>query len=132
MCCTWQFNFVFDIDTDMHAQDSIDLLTRSGIEFEVLQKDGIDVRLFGELLTTSGLILNEDVYWISFHSGYDFGYLLKVLTAKALPPTETDFFKLLSTFFPKIYDIKHLMRFSDSLKGGLNKVAEDLKVPRIG
>ncbi len=131
-CNTWQFNFAFDIESDMHAQDSIELLARSGIEFDALQRDGIDVRLFGELLTSSGLVISDDVCWISFHSGYDFGYLLKVLTAKALPPTETEFFKLLFTFFPKIYDIKHLMRFCERLKGGLNKVAEELLVPRIG
>ena len=31
--CTWQFNFRFSLGEDMYAQDSIDLLTRSGINF---------------------------------------------------------------------------------------------------
>lgn len=35
------------------------------------------------------------VKWITFHSGYDFGYLLKVLTCQPLPKTEVDFFELL-------------------------------------
>lgn len=35
------------------------------------------------------------VKWITFHSGYDFGYLLKVLTCQPLPKTEADFFELL-------------------------------------
>jgi len=37
---------------------------------------------------TSGLVLMDEVRWISFHSGYDFGYLLKVLTCAALPSDE--------------------------------------------
>lgn len=42
---------------------------------------GIDVQHFGELLMSSGIVLNDEIRWITFHSGYDFGYLLKVGTA---------------------------------------------------
>ena len=38
---------------------------------------------------------DAQVRWITFHSGYDFGYLLKVLTCQALPTTEAEFFELL-------------------------------------
>lgn len=31
--CCWQFNFRFSLTADMFAQDSIDLLNRSGIQF---------------------------------------------------------------------------------------------------
>ena len=54
----------------MYAQDSIDLLTRSGIDFEKNEKQGIDVHHFGELLMVSGLVLCDNIKWISFHSGY--------------------------------------------------------------
>jgi CCR4-NOT transcription complex subunit 7/8 len=40
-------------------------------------------------------VLNEDVRWITFHSGYDFGYLLKLLTCSSLPANEAEFFALL-------------------------------------
>jgi len=69
---TWQFNFKFNLNEDMYAQDSIDLLIRSGINFEKNEEFGIDVSDFGELLMTSGIVLNEEIKWISFHSGYDF------------------------------------------------------------
>jgi hypothetical protein len=39
---------------------------------------GINVQHFGELLMSSGIVLNDEIRWITFHSGYDFGYLLKV------------------------------------------------------
>lgn len=131
--CVWQFNFrEFRISDDMFAGDSIELLKQSGIDFAQNESRGIDVRRFGELLTVSGVVLNEDVRWITFHSGYDFGYLLKVLTAAPLPQSETDFFDLLKLFFPNVYDIKYLMKFCDNLHGGLNKLAETLDVARIG
>lgn len=130
--CTWQFNFKFNLSQDMYAQDSIELLTKSGIDFKEHQANGIDVSDFGEILMTSGIVLNEDVKWISFHSGYDYGYLLKVLTCQALPRDEADFFELLRTYFPIIYDIKYLMKSCITLSGGLARIAELLGVPRIG
>ena len=52
---------------DMYAQDSIELLTKSGIDFKKHEEHGIDVEHFGELLISSGFVLLEDVKWISFH-----------------------------------------------------------------
>ncbi|KAG0304558.1 CCR4-NOT transcription complex subunit 8 [Linnemannia gamsii] len=130
--CTWQFNFKFNLNDDMYAQDSIDLLIKSGINFQKHEDLGIDIHRFGELLISSGFVLLDDVKWISFHSGYDFGYLLKVLTCSPLPGEEHDFFDLLRTYFPCIYDIKYLMKSCKNLKGGLQDLANDLQVVRIG
>ncbi|KAJ3054529.1 CCR4-NOT transcription complex subunit 7 [Rhizophlyctis rosea] len=130
--CTWQFNFKFNLSDDMYAQDSIDLLTKSGIDFKKNEDFGIDVEHFGELLISSGFVLLDDVKWISFHSGYDFGYLLKVLTCQPLPAEESEFFDLLKIYFPCIYDIKYLMKSCKNLKGGLQDVADDLQISRIG
>lgn len=62
------------------------------------------------------------------YSGYDFGYLLKVLTCSVMPADEADFFELLRTYFPCIYDIKYLMKSCKNLKGGLQDIADDLQV----
>lgn len=61
-------------------------------------------------------------------SGYDFGYLLKILTCSPMPAEEGDFFELLRTYFPCIYDIKYLMKSCKNLKGGLQELANDLQV----
>lgn len=129
---TWQFNFRFNLGEDMYAQDSIDLLVGSGIQFKGHEEDGVDVQRFAELLFTSGIILADDVRWLSFHSGYDFGYLLKVLTSEPLPAEESEFFELLHLYFPKVYDVKYLMKSCKSLKGGLQEVSELLELERIG
>lgn len=91
---------------DMYAQDSIDLLTNSGIQFKKHEDEGIEPLDFAELLMTSGVVLMDNIKWLSFHSGYDFGYLIKLLTDNNLPQDESDFFDLLKLYFPTIYDVK--------------------------
>lgn len=100
------FNLYIPCRDDIYAEDSIELLKTSGIDFEKFDRDGIDVHYFGELMTMSGLVLNEKVKWVSFHSSYDFGYLMKVLTCAELPMDEQTFLELLHIFFPYIYDVK--------------------------
>ena len=52
---------------DMYAQESIELLDRSGIKFKQHEEHGIDVENFAELLTTSGIVLCDEIKWLSFH-----------------------------------------------------------------
>ena len=103
----------------------------TGVDFEQHQREGIDVEEFGGLMMVSGLALCEEVRWISFHSYFDFGYLVKVLTNSKLPEKESDFFALLSDYFPCFFDIKYIMKSCESLKGGLNRIAETLEVKNI-
>lgn len=129
----WQFNFrEFNVNEDVFANDSIELLRQSDIDFKKNSEKGVNANRFGELLMSSGIVLNDSVHWVTFHSGYDFGYLLKLLTCQNLPETQTGFFALINIYFPVVYDIKHLMKFCNSLHGGLNKLAELLGVERFG
>jgi len=112
-CPCWQFNFKFNLTDDIFAQDSIDLLVNSGISFEDHASRGIDPQRFGELLMVSGLVLEDRVKWVSYHSGYDYGYLLKLLTSQDLPSDEKGFFDILKIYFPTIYDIKYMACLCD-------------------
>uniref|UniRef100_A0A7N6FEZ7 poly(A)-specific ribonuclease n=1 Tax=Anabas testudineus TaxID=64144 RepID=A0A7N6FEZ7_ANATE len=123
---TWQFNFKFNLTEDMYAQDSIELLTTSGIQFKKHEDEGIETLYFAELLMTSGVVLCDGVKWLSFHSGYDFGYLIKILSNANLPEEEVDFFEILRLYFPVIYDVKYLMK-TQSISCNMN-----LKLHRIG
>ena len=51
----------------MYAQESIDLLRKSGIQFDRHETDGIDPNDFAELLISSGVVLMDDINWLSFH-----------------------------------------------------------------
>ncbi|KAK0487534.1 ribonuclease H-like domain-containing protein [Armillaria novae-zelandiae] len=129
---TWQFNFRFSVNDDMYAPDSIELLQKSGLDFQRHEEIGISPQDFAELMITSGMVLAPDTRWVSFHSGYDFGYFVKLLTAVSLPKTEEEFFDILRIWFPTVYDIKFMMRACKVLRGGLQDVADDLGVVRIG
>ena len=151
--CTWQFNFKFSVENDMHNADSIDFLTGYGMNMEMHEHNGIDPQEFGALLISSGLVLLDDVRWISFHSGYDFGYLVKIMLCKPLPDEEADYRKLLRIFFPSIYDIKFMVKSAQrsqtvndeplnptaatilaslGTKSGLQDLADELGIKRVG
>lgn len=44
----------------------------------------------------SDVVLNDEESWIIFYSGYDFGYLLKLLICKEFLEKESEFFELLN------------------------------------
>ncbi|KAL5710469.1 hypothetical protein ACHQM5_021026 [Ranunculus cassubicifolius] len=129
----WEFNFKdFDIVKDAYALESIELLKRQGMDFERNRLEGIDSCEFAELMMSSGLICNDAVSWITFHSAYDFGYLVKIFTCNVLPGSITEFLTLLRIFFGKsVYDVKHIMGSCGGLYGGLNQIAKILQVERV-
>lgn len=120
--CTWSFNFRFSLDEDMYAEGSIELLKKAGLDFRKHQESGIHLSTFGAALTSSGLTFIEDVNWLSFHSGYDFGYLIKILTNAPLPAEENDFRDLVKIYFPKLWDIKFLLRHAQRALAPQNRL----------
>ncbi|KAL3210364.1 hypothetical protein MRX96_008880 [Rhipicephalus microplus] len=72
---TWKFKFKFCLSKDVFAQDSINFLVRAGVMFRRHEEEGIEEFEFAQLLMTSGLVLSDEVKWLTFHTAHDFGYM---------------------------------------------------------
>jgi hypothetical protein len=98
-----------------------------------MKKEGIPHHIFAEYIMISGLVLNEDIHWVSFHGSSDFAYLLKLLLNSNLPDTEEEFTQKLEIYFPNHYDLKVIVQqLNEKLNGGLNRIAQNLRIQRIG
>lgn len=107
------------------------MLRRQGIDFTRNASHGVNSFHFCHLMWGSGLLFNEDVTWVTFHSAFDFGYLVKIITQSYLPNSLEDFLKILRELFgSKVYDMKHIIRYCSALHGGLERVANILDVDR--
>jgi len=132
---TWRFNFKFDCQSDPFSEDTLD--TR-GLDLARHRSQGIEPHAFAELLMSSGLVLNEEVRWITiggpsslaerciedsrggrfedkprvmFCGLYDLGHMLQMLTSQPLPSEVRGFQESLDLFFPSRCDVaKHLHR----------------------
>ena len=152
---TWQFNFKFSLSEDMYNDQSITFLQEAGLDLKRFEAEGVSPITFGSRLLTSGLVLDPQVHWISFHSGYDFAYLVKLMNLNQLPEDESEYRRLMKIYFPSIYDIKFMIQHisrtmrinADSAeltpdaaaiitsllnKGGLQNLADELHVRRVG
>lgn len=54
---------------------------------------------------------------LTFQSGYDFGYMLKLLTEENLPSEEFSHFEVFRIYFPHIYNGKYLIKSCKHLEG---------------
>ncbi|XP_047335832.1 probable CCR4-associated factor 1 homolog 11 [Impatiens glandulifera] len=130
----WQFNLDnFDVDSDFQNPNSITLLRETGIDFVRNKVEGISLGLFRNLLISSGLLCGPShLNWVTFHGAYDFGFVVKILTQRPLPPNLIMFMSLVREIFGEaVFDLKHIAKFCRGLYGGLSRLAETLNVDRI-
>lgn len=85
--------------------------------------------MFADGIITSGMILNDDIKWITFHGAFDFAYLVKCLTNEKLPQTIEQFQIKCKQLFPVMYDTKIIAAEMEDIKGNsLQKLANELCV----
>ncbi|KAK1267453.1 hypothetical protein QJS04_geneDACA014624 [Acorus gramineus] len=119
--CAWQFNLSgFDVRLDLSSAKSIELLRRSGINFDMILHEGIRVQDFARSFMMTFVVggRNRLHSWITFHGLYDLGYMIKILTNAPLPDTLHGFLSLVHMFFGRVYDLKSIAKSYNGLMGG--------------
>jgi CCR4-NOT transcription complex subunit 7/8 len=117
----WEFNFgLFHSPTEMDD------------DFETMHNDLINSYFFSDLLVTSGLLHNQKLTWIMFHSAYDIAYLIRLATFwSPLPNTLLEFEQLVRIYLSgNVFDVKYIIKYTD-LYGGLTDVARKLNISRV-
>lgn len=130
-CVCWQFNFKFNLYSDLCSQDSVQMLTQANIDWERHRREGISIVQFGDKLNASGMVKmfkNIGIHWISFQGGYDFAFMLKLLTLWRMPESLEGFLSDLDEYFPRRCDMKYQLQ----LPSGLSSLAKHYNVPRYG
>jgi len=83
---TWQFNFMFNETEDLYLHETMMELQNCGVSLTWLKNQGIDPVIFGELLTSSGLVLNDQIQWVSVVGcSQRFHEPVKVIGKESLP-----------------------------------------------
>ncbi|CAR21350.1 CCR4-NOT core DEDD family RNase subunit POP2 [Lachancea thermotolerans CBS 6340] len=137
---TWQFNFHFDVTKEMVSAESLELLKKSGINFERHQNFGVLAFEFAQLLIDSGLI-SDNVTWVSYHAAYDFGFLVNMLMNNSMPNNKEDYVWWVQQFVPNFYDLNLINKFSQQHPSQLQQqhqpqftletMADELGIPRF-
>ncbi|SMN21611.1 similar to Saccharomyces cerevisiae YNR052C POP2 RNase of the DEDD superfamily, subunit of the Ccr4-Not complex that mediates 3' to 5' mRNA deadenylation [Maudiozyma saulgeensis] len=141
---TWQFNFDFDTNKEMISAESLELLRNSGINFENHRTGGIGKFEFAQLMMDSGLILDTNTTWITFHAAYDLGFLVHILMNDMMPSTRTDFEWWVHKFMPNLYDLNLIYKMIRDFKNpqqpqsqgqppkySLTTVGDEIGIPRF-
>lgn len=102
---TWQFNLEFDVNKEMISGESLELLRKSGINYEMHKNIGVNKFEFAQLMIDSGLLMDENVTWITYHAAYDLGFLINILMNDIMPNNRKDFEWWIHKYMPSLFDL---------------------------
>mmetsp|Transcript_6777 Transcript_6777/g.16989 ORF Transcript_6777/g.16989 Transcript_6777/m.16989 type:complete len:310 (-) Transcript_6777:370-1299(-) len=124
----WCFNMCFDVDVDLHTEESVNFLRRAGINFVRHKKEGISSVDFGRRLRCPLLVGPLAPLWLTFSGDYDLGYLLKVLTiGTQLPGAVALFDGMVSGYMPRRFDLQDMLT-----QGSLESLGRKFGIRRHG
>ena len=107
---TWQFNLEFDIGKEMISGESLDLLRKSAINPEMHKTNGVKKFEFAQLMIDSGLLMDENVTWITYHAAYDLGFFIHILLNDIMPNNRKDFDSWVHEYMPSLFDLNLLYK----------------------
>ncbi|GMM55972.1 CCR4-NOT core DEDD family RNase subunit [Maudiozyma humilis] len=137
---TWQFNFQYDVDTEMISGESLELLKTSGVNLDMQRESGVDKFEFAQLMMDSGLIMEPDTTWITYHAAYDIGFLVHILMNDMMPATRQEFEQWVVKLMPSLFDLNLIYNLVHDFKNpqqpaspqySLNTLGDEIGIPRL-
>uniref|UniRef100_A0ABD2WRZ1 poly(A)-specific ribonuclease n=1 Tax=Trichogramma kaykai TaxID=54128 RepID=A0ABD2WRZ1_9HYME len=129
---TWQFNFLFDPSKDLNDSNSIKFLVEHGLDIKQLAHKGIEHMIFAQLLARSGLLLAQDITWVLFYGNFDLAYILCMVYPRRWPSSPKGFIEEVGNVFPRFYDLKVMIQDRPIRARGLQRLAGELGIIRVG
>lgn len=132
---TWQFNLEFDVTKEMLSVESLDLLRKSGINYEMHKTTGVSKFEFAQLMIDSGLLMDNEVTWITYHAAYDLGFLVNILMNDIMPNNRKDFEWWIHEYMPNLYDLNLIYKVVRGFKypsnQNKNKLQQQMPQPSM-
>lgn len=137
---TWQFNIEFDIAKEMVSAESMELLRKAGVNFDHHKNNGVSIFEFAQLMMDSGLLMDQNVTWITYHAAYDLGFLVNIFMNDAMPNNLKDFEWWVHKYFPSVYDLNLIYKIIRDFKHPqqvqpsqytLSTLADEIGIPRF-
>lgn len=137
---TWQFNFKYDLGDEMISAETLDLLRSSGVNLEMNLSNGVDKFEFAQLMMDSGLLLEPNTTWITFHAAYDIGFLVNILMNDMMPSSREDFEWWVHKLMPSLFDLNLIYKIVRDFKSpqqpassqySLNTLGDEIGIPRF-
>ncbi|CAL9728545.1 poly(A) ribonuclease Pop2p [Monosporozyma unispora] len=146
---TWQFNLEFDVNKEMISGESLELLRKSGINYEMHKNIGVSKFEFAQLMIDSGLLMDENITWITYHAAYDLGFLINILMNDIMPNNRKDFEWWIHKYMPNLFDLNLIYKVvrgfkyppaqgklqqqvqQPSMEFTLTNLADDVGLPRF-
>jgi CCR4-NOT transcription complex subunit 7/8 len=106
---SFRFRLRFDQAQDAGSLKALEKLAAGGSDLRSSRDLGVERGRFAALMTSSGLVLQGGVWWITYAGGFDLAHVIRVLSGAPLPPKREEFLALVRLWLPNLIDVRSML-----------------------